>query len=63
MRLLEELRTLSNRLLQHWGVPAAHADLQTGMMLEAELRGHCSLGLEQLPALVGSDRRQPMRAT
>lgn len=46
------LRRMSSGILRHAGVPDQHAELQTELLLEAELRGVPSHGLLRLPRLV-----------
>lgn len=50
------LRNLSVALLEKRGVPADSARLQANLLLEAELRGLPSHGLQRLPLLL-SDRK------
>lgn len=44
--------SICRRVLTSHGVPTAHADLQTEILVEAELRGLPSHGLQRLPRIV-----------
>ncbi|MEW9526250.1 Ldh family oxidoreductase [Agrobacterium radiobacter] len=48
----ERLRHLATALLEGRGVPPAHAHLQADLLLEAELRGLPSHGLQRLPLIL-----------
>ncbi|OHV82886.1 Ldh family oxidoreductase [Rhizobium sp. LCM 4573] len=48
----EALRSLTQSLLEKHGAPATHAALQADLLLEAELRGLASHGLQRLPLLL-----------
>ncbi len=48
----EEARVLARTLLERAGAPQAHAMLQADVLLEGELRGHPSHGLQRLPRLL-----------
>lgn len=53
MRLsVEHLRDLSVTLLTKHGVPAEHARLQTDLLIEAEMRGLPSHGVQRLPRVL-----------
>ncbi|WP_076999930.1 Ldh family oxidoreductase [Variovorax sp. KK3] len=47
-----EAKEVCSRALVNAGVPPAHADVQTELLLEAELRGRASHGLLRLPRVV-----------
>ncbi len=49
---VEQLRRVGVGLLERRGVPAEHARLQVDLLLEAELRGIPSHGLQRLPLLL-----------
>ncbi len=49
---VDELRSLAEALLRQRGVPADGARLQADLLIEAELRGHPSHGLQRLPRLI-----------
>lgn len=49
---VDQLRTLSEAVLKRTGVPEPHAELQTDLLLEAELRGRPSHGLLRLARIV-----------
>lgn len=49
---IEEIRSISQRVLTRSGVPEAHAVLQVELLLEAELRGRPSHGLLRLDRIV-----------
>src|SRR4051812_36154340 len=47
----DQLTQLSLRMLSAVGTPPANAQLQTEVLVEAELRGHASHGLLRLPTI------------
>jgi LDH2 family malate/lactate/ureidoglycolate dehydrogenase len=47
-----ELRRLALDLCLGAGIPSAHADLQTDLLLEADMRGRASHGLMRLPRIL-----------
>ena len=47
-----EARELASALLTEAGAPMAHAALQADLLIEAELKGHPSHGLQRLPRLL-----------
>ncbi|MFD2646233.1 Ldh family oxidoreductase [Devosia albogilva] len=53
----EEARALARTLLERAGAPVAHATLQADVLLEGELRGHPSHGLQRLPRLLNRIER------
>lgn len=53
----QEATTLGIRLLTQRGAPLEHAALQAGVLIEAELKGHPSHGLQRLPRLLARIER------
>jgi L-2-hydroxycarboxylate dehydrogenase (NAD+) len=54
---VDEARMASKQALLNAGVPAAHADIQVDLLLEAQLRGRASHGLLRLPRVVERVRK------
>ncbi|HEN8731804.1 MULTISPECIES: Ldh family oxidoreductase [Pseudomonas] len=48
----EEATATCTRALSKAGVPSVHADIQVELLLEAELRGRASHGLQRLPRVI-----------
>lgn len=57
MLAADTVADVARRVLAAHGVPAAHAELQTDILVEAELRGLPSHGLQRLPRIAERLRR------